>query len=70
MSIEENEALLELLNHQLIVKSGRIGKIPFMFIRNFFWVRLTKLQQKRNQVFRELREQTREKYPERFSPHG
>ena len=67
INVEEGEELLDSLNHQIIVKSKRINKIPFLFIRNYFWIRLTKLQERRNQHFRELREATREKYPERFS---
>ena len=67
MNVEKGEEYLDLLNHQIITKSKRINKIPFTFIRNYFLIRLTKLQEKRNEHFKVLREATREKYPERFS---
>ncbi len=67
INVEEGEKYLDSLNNEIIKKSNRINKIPFTFIRNYFLIRLTKLQEKRNQHFRELREATREKYPERFS---
>ncbi len=67
INVEEGEKYLDSLNNEIIKKSKRINKIPFTFIRNYFLIRLTKLQEKRNKHFRELREATREKYPERFS---
>ena len=67
MNVEKGEELLDLYNHQIITKSKRIEKIPITFIRNYFLIRLTKLQEKRNEHFKVLREATREKYPERFS---
>ena len=67
INVEEGEKYLDSLNNEIIKKSKRINKIPFTFIQNYFLIRLTKLQDKRNQHFIELRESTREKYPERFS---
>ena len=67
MNVERGEKYLDFLNNQIIIKSKRINKIPFLFIRNYFYIRLTKLQEKRNEHFRQLREATREKYPERFA---
>ena len=67
MNVEEGERLLDYMNQEIIHKSRLINYIPFKFIQNYFWRRLTKLMEKRNQVFIELREATRKKYPERFS---
>ena len=67
INVEQGEKYLDSLNNEIIKKSNRINKIPITFIRNYFLIRLTKLQEKRNQHFIELREATREKYPERFS---
>jgi len=67
MSIEEQEELLDLMNHTIIRRSKIIDKIPIQFIKIYFVKRLTKYIQKRDDVFRHLREDTRKKYPERFS---
>ena len=67
INVEEGEKYLDSLNNEIIKKGKRINKIPITFIKNYFWIRLTKLQEKRNEHFRQLREATREKYPERFS---
>jgi len=67
LTLEEHEELLNLMNHEIIKRSNIINKIPFKFIRNWQIKRLEKIIQKRNQVFRNLRERTRQKYPERFS---
>ena len=67
MNVERGERYLDFLNNEIIKKSNRINKIPFTFIQNYFWIRLNKLLEKRNEHFKVLREATREKYPERFS---
>ncbi len=67
MNVERGEKYLDFLNNEIIKKSKRINKIPFTFIKNYFLIRLMKLQEKRNEHFKELREATRKKYPERFS---
>ena len=67
MNIEEQERLLDSMNQTIIKEDRLIKKLPFRRLRDFFYRRLMKDIAIRNEVFRNLREATRKKYPERFS---
>jgi len=67
LTLEEHEDLLNLMNHTILKRSDIINKIPFIFIKIYFFKRLALFTRKRDDVFRHLRERTRKKYPERFS---
>ena len=65
--IKEQEELLESMNQKIIKKDNIIKKIPIRQLRDYFYRRLLKYIALRNEVFRNLRDVTRKKYPERFS---
>ena len=66
MNIEEQEQLLDSMNQKIIKVEKRISKIPTKRLKYFFYKRLGKYILLRNEVFRNLREETRKVYPERF----
>ena len=67
MNIKEQEELLNLLNHKITIMSYKICRFPNKLFKKYYNKELNKVIDKRNQVFIKLREDTREKYPERFS---
>ena len=67
MNIEDQEKLLDKLNKEIIKIDRRIKRIPFDWLRNWAYKKQFKRIAIKNEVWRNLRDATREKYPERFS---
>jgi len=67
MNVEEGEKLLDRMNQKIIKTDKMINRIPIKFIRIYCWKKLSKFMSARDRHFKELREATREKYPERFA---
>lgn len=66
MNIEDQELLLKRLNEKIVKTNNRIQKLPFSFLRDYAYKKYMKLITYRDEVFRNLRDETRKKYPERF----
>ena len=66
MNIEDQELLLKKLNEQITKKYNRIKKIPFGFLRDYAMKGHLKRLAIRDEVWRNLREATRDGYPERM----
>ena len=67
MNVELGEIELDRLNKKIIFMCKVWAQIRVGFIKKVYVKYINKTIEKRNQVFIELREATREKYPERFS---
>ena len=66
INIEDQELLLKRLNEKILKTNNRIKRLPFSWLRDYAYKRYIKQLAYRNEVFRNLREATRTKYPERF----
>ena len=64
--IKNLEVQLKELNEKIVKYDIRIRNIKPMFIQNYFRKRLNKIIEKRNQIFRDLREEVRKMHPEKF----
>ena len=66
MNIEETEIYLQRLNEKIIKTNNRIKHLPFNWLRDYAFTKLMKVIDHRNEMFRNLRDKTRKKHPERF----
>ena len=68
MSIEEREKQLDQMNLKIIKLNKTLAKIPFTFLKLWYFKRkIQKKMTERDIFWKDLRERTRIKYPERFS---
>ena len=71
MNIEDQEKELDRLNQKIIKLGNIIKKIPFRRIQNYLMgKKLLPLMNLRDECFRNLRDETKKKYPERFIGFG
>ena len=68
LTIEEREKQLDLMNLKILRLNKILNKIPFTFLKIFYFKRKIKTKMDERDIFwKELRTDTRKKYPERFS---
>ena len=64
--IEQLTMKLDKMNRQIIKIDKRIKRIPFAFLRNYFYKKYLKVMALRDEIFRELRDETKKRFPEKI----
>ena len=68
LTIEEREKQLDQMNNEIIKRNRILAKIPFTFLKIWYFKRKIQPKMTERDIFwKDLRERTRKKYPERFS---
>ena len=66
MSINHLEKQLDEYNSRLIKLGKIINYVPTTILKTYFFKKMLRIKDTRDNIFITLREETRKKYPERF----
>jgi len=67
MNLEDQQKAIDKLNASIINLDKYYKTIPFQFLKNYVLKKILKARAVRDEAWRNLRDETRKKYPERYS---